>query len=107
MKALKRNHRCIVSESNNNFDSIKYLPDYSNITTISSLPFTAPSGGVFYLTVGGSANGTRSFYINDNNITTATFAVNTTQTVTLIVSEGDVLTSDYGIFGTYRFVPFK
>lgn len=83
-------------------------PAWSQAETIAALPFTAPKDGILLLKVGsGTGTGGRIFYVN--GVEVAAFALGSGEQYdfSLQLNAGDILTSDFSIWGTYKFVPFE
>ena len=104
---LGNNVQSAIDELNSNM--VFPLPDYNNAVSITVLPFTAPDNGIAYFVVGGAGAGGRYFYLNGNTdyLCGCTCAANSYLTMSLILSKGDIVTSNGGIYGIYTFVPFK
>lgn len=84
-------------------------PAWSQAETIATLPFTAPKDGILLLQVGANTgHGSRTFSINGVLVASVSFSADAQMaTCTIQVNAGDVLTSNAGIWGTYKFVPFE
>lgn len=84
--------------------------DYAHAISILSLPYTAPSRGVAYLTVQVSGAGMRVFSVNDVEVARASCIPYDNgyygTTATILMEKGDILSSPYSVAGTYKFVPY-
>lgn len=84
------------------------VPDYSNVSSISSLPYNVTRPGVIMYAVGdGDGAGTRDLLINNSQIGLVKNPAGGISTITAMVSAGDTVSGTYGIWGTMRFIPFK
>jgi len=99
----------VINDINNPKANLNPRPDWANAVAISALPFTAPEDGTLVLTIGAtSAYGNRIFYID--GIEVGKFAstnIGHISTLTFPICKGQVLTSDSGVWGSYKFVPWK
>lgn len=83
------------------------VPNYSGVTSLSSLPYTAPSYGIVMYAVGDGANaGVRDLIVNDTVVGLAKASNGEISTITALVAKGDIISGSYGIWGTMRFIPY-
>lgn len=84
------------------------VPDYSNFSIVSSLPYNVTRPGVIMYAVGNGADpGSRDLIINGTQVGLSTSKNGEISTITAIVAAGDTVSGTYGIWGTMRFIPFK
>ncbi len=88
------------------------LPDYTNVSEVTALPYTAPNNGIIMYVVGdGSAIGARDLFINGTQVAVAYSSLGgglaSVSTITAAVAKGDIISGTYAIWGHMRFIPYK